>query len=81
MVSKVEHLKYAAVGKYAPEKILMIGDAPGDYKAAQSNNALFFPIVPGAEEKSWERLHTEGLDKFFNGQFAGDYQTRLNSRR
>ncbi len=77
MGTKVEHLKYAAVGKYESEKILMIGDAPGDHKAAQSNQALFFPIIPGTEEKSWVRLHEEGLEKFFNGTFAGDYQKQL----
>ena len=39
-----------------PNHTLMIGDAPGDYKAAVANNALFFPINPGAEEASWRRL-------------------------
>jgi phosphoglycolate phosphatase-like HAD superfamily hydrolase len=48
--TKTEHQKLAATGKYAPEKILMIGDAPGDHKAAKANAALFFPIVPGREE-------------------------------
>ena len=32
----------------------MIGDAPGDHKAAKSNHALFFPIVPHREEASWQ---------------------------
>src|SRR6185295_11332953 len=67
MGTKTEHLKFAATGKYAPNKVLMIGDAPGDFKAAKSNNALFFPINPGAEEKSWERLPTEALDRFLKG--------------
>ena len=39
-----------------PNHTLMIGDAPGDYKAAEANNCLFFPINPGAEEASWQRL-------------------------
>ena len=30
----------------------MIGDAPGDMKAAHASGALFFPIVPGDEEES-----------------------------
>jgi len=64
-------------GKYSENRMLMIGDAPGDYKAAVANKALFFPINPGAEEKSWENLCKEGLDRFFNGTFAGDYQTAL----
>ena len=67
----------AACGKYAPEKILMIGDAPGDFKAAKGNQALFFPIVPGNEERSWERLFGEALERFFKGTYAGAYEAGL----
>jgi phosphoglycolate phosphatase-like HAD superfamily hydrolase len=77
MGTKTEHLKFAAKDKYPPTKILMIGDAPGDFKAAKSNGALFFPIVPGNEEASWERLSKEGLDRFFAGTYAGDYEAKL----
>jgi phosphoglycolate phosphatase-like HAD superfamily hydrolase len=63
--------------KYGPGKTLMIGDAPGDYQAAKGNACLFYPINPGAEEASWERLHTEGLQRFFDGTFAGQYQEHL----
>jgi phosphoglycolate phosphatase-like HAD superfamily hydrolase len=75
--TKTEHLELAAKGKYAPENILMIGDAPGDHNAAEANGALFFPVNPGEEEASWERLHGEGLEKFIGGTFAGDYQRQL----
>jgi phosphoglycolate phosphatase-like HAD superfamily hydrolase len=77
MGTKTEHLKFGAKGKYGSKNILMIGDAPGDYKAAQGNEALFFPINPGREEKSWARLFEEGLDRFFAGTFAGDYEQEL----
>jgi phosphoglycolate phosphatase-like HAD superfamily hydrolase len=77
MGTKTEHLKFAAKDKYAPTKILMIGDAPGDFSAARKNNALFFPINPGSEEKSWERLFSEALDRFFKGTYAGDYEAQL----
>jgi phosphoglycolate phosphatase-like HAD superfamily hydrolase len=77
MGTKTEHLKFAAAGKYAAEKILMIGDAPGDFKAAKSNNALFYPITPGKEEASWERFFSEALDRFFSGNYAGEYEARL----
>lgn len=77
MGTKTEHLKFAAKDKYPPQKILMIGDAPGDFKAARSNSALFFPIIPGREEDSWERLFEEGLDRFFAGKYAGDYEASL----
>ncbi len=74
---KSEHLAYAAKGKYDPEKILMIGDAPGDMNAANKNGVLFFPVNPGDEENSWDRLHHEALDKFFKGEYAGAYQDSL----
>ncbi len=77
MGTKTEHLKFAATGKYAPTKILMIGDAPGDFKAAKANGALFYPINPGKEEASWERLLGEGLDRFYKGAYAGDYEAQL----
>jgi phosphoglycolate phosphatase-like HAD superfamily hydrolase len=77
MGTKTEHIRYAAKGKYDDDKILMIGDAPGDLKAAKDNNALYFPIIPGREEQSWEDFYNEGLDRFFNGTFAGEYEQML----
>jgi phosphoglycolate phosphatase-like HAD superfamily hydrolase len=74
---KSEHLKLAARGKYPQNHLLMIGDAPGDQKAAQANGALFYPIVPGREEQSWQGLLDEGLPRFFEGKFAGDYAEAL----
>ena len=53
MGTKSEHIALAAKGRYAPDHILVIGDAPGDMKAAQDNGALFYPINPGYEEESW----------------------------
>jgi phosphoglycolate phosphatase-like HAD superfamily hydrolase len=73
--SKKESL--AAAKKYPPNHTLMIGDAPGDYKAAAANHCLFFPINPGAEEASWRRLHDEGIRRFFDDTFAGAYQQQL----
>lgn len=78
--TKIEHIRFATEGKgYDSDKILMIGDAPGDYKAAAENNALYYPIVPGNEEASWKRLADEGLANFFDGTFAGEYQQMLLS--
>jgi phosphoglycolate phosphatase-like HAD superfamily hydrolase len=73
--SKKELLSVAK--NYAPQHGLMIGDAPGDYQAAIANNCLFFPINPGAEEASWQRLLTDGIARFFVGSFAGTYQQQL----
>lgn len=77
MGSKKEHIQLASEGKYQKNHVLMIGDAPGDLKAAQANGALFFPINPGYEEESWERFFKEGCKKFLSGDFAGEYETKL----
>ena len=75
--TKPEHMALAAVDKYPKDKILMIGDAPGDLKAARQNDVLFYPVIPGKEEESWKKLQNEGLDRFFNGTYAGEYENRL----
>ena len=55
----------------------MIGDAIGDMEAAKSIDALFYPIIAGEEEKSWERFLNEALDKFFDGEYEGEYEESL----
>ena len=55
----------------------MIGDSPGDLKAAQSVGALFFPVNPGAEDISWALFLSEAMDKFFNKTYAGGYEDEL----
>ncbi|MFZ2286655.1 MAG: hypothetical protein WAV93_06695 [Bacteroidales bacterium] len=75
--TKAEHITMAAGGKYSDDRMLMIGDAPGDYKAALANNALFFPVVPGHENRSWKLFFEEGLDRFITGTYKGDYQDVL----
>lgn len=75
--TKAEHLTLAAKNKYPDDKILMIGDAPGDLKAAKTNGVLFFPVNPGYEEKSWDRFSKEALNKFFTGTYEGEYENSL----
>ncbi len=75
--SKKEHLNLAAGGRYKNDHILMIGDAPGDFKAAKANNALFFPVNPGHEEESWEFFYKEALDVFLSGEYDGSYENDL----
>ncbi len=75
--TKTEHLQFATAGKYPADKVLMIGDAPGDHKAAKANGVLFYPVLPGREEASWELLHGEALERFFAGTYAGDYEAKL----
>jgi phosphoglycolate phosphatase-like HAD superfamily hydrolase len=77
MGSKKEHLALASGGKYKTNYVLMVGDAPGDMKAAKGNDALFYPVIPGQEEESWEKFYKESLDIFLSGKYAGDYEEKL----
>lgn len=62
---------------YAPERLLMVGDAPGDLEAAKANGARFFPILVGKESESWCRLLDEAFPKLLSGTFDGEYQRQL----
>ncbi len=75
--SKKEQLRLATAGKYQPERMLMIGDAPGDLEAARANGLRFYPIVPGQEEDSWARFHDEILQLFFDGKYTADMEAEL----
>ncbi|MFM7592808.1 MAG: HAD family hydrolase [Isosphaeraceae bacterium] len=76
--SKAEHLKLAAgPERYLRDHVLMVCDAPGDRKAAESAGVLFYPINPGKEDASWERLFREALPKFFEGTYQGEYMSTM----
>lgn len=75
--TKAEHIALVMDGRYEKRKVLKIGDALGDYQAAKANEVCFFPINPGQEEESWQRLINEGLQRFFAGSFSGDYENDL----
>ena len=53
---------------YAPEKILMIGDAIGDYTAARDNGVYYYPIIPNEEKRSWGRLK-EIIAEFYQAAY------------
>jgi len=77
MGTKSEHIRWASHGRYDSDKKLMIGDAPGDLKAARDNGALFYPINPGHEEESWQRFYEEAFDRFIAGTYGGAYEAEL----
>jgi phosphoglycolate phosphatase-like HAD superfamily hydrolase len=77
MGTKTQHLCYATKGKYERNHVLMIGDSPGDMKAAKANYALFYPVNPGDEMESWKRFGDEAFDKFVRGEYAGQYEKNV----
>ena len=63
----------------SPENIVMIGDSPGDLKAAELNKAWFYPIIVGNEEKSWDVLREEVVDTMITGDFTQNMQEEYTS--
>ena len=54
--SKAQAIALMLSRGYAKEKALMIGDAPGDKRAAQENGIAFYPIIAGKENESWRNV-------------------------
>ena len=79
MGTKTEQIA-ATAPHYSEGHVLMIGDAPGDLKAARANGALFYPIIPGDEIAAWKRFYDEGLERFLAGTYAGEYERDLIER-
>lgn len=56
--------------------VVMIGDAPGDLAAADSNGVSFFPIITGKEKESWAEVRTLLLPAFTSNSYKGEYELR-----
>lgn len=73
--SKAEIIS-ALIPSYAPSRVLMVGDAPGDRDAAHKNGALFYPVSPAKEAASWE-VFLPNVRRFFRGEYAGETEKEL----
>lgn len=58
---------------YATHHVLMIGDAPGDMEAAQSNGVFYYPILVGQETESWQEFSQTALEHLLKGTYEGTY--------
>ena len=67
-------------GYYAKDHVLMIGDAPGDMKAAHDNGVLFYPIRPGDEISSWREFNERYMDEFLKGTYRAKSEAGLIER-
>lgn len=61
---------------YAPDHVLMCGDAPGDQDAAKKNGVFYFPILVKHEKESWAEFTEEGLQHLTDGTYGGEYQEK-----
>ena len=74
MGGKREHIALAIDGRYEKHRVLMIGDAPADHKAASANGARFFPICPEREAESWRRMFEEAAGRFLDDRYDDAYE-------
>ncbi|MGU8438295.1 HAD family hydrolase [Clostridium perfringens] len=62
---------------YSRNNVLMVGDALGDLKAAEENEALYYPIMVRKEKESWSRFSKEALERFTINSYYGEYQEKV----
>ena len=58
---------------YAPDHVLMVGDAPGDQDAAAKNGVYYYPILVRHEGESWAELRETGFARLQSGTY-GPYE-------
>nr|WP_304711192.1 HAD hydrolase-like protein [uncultured Acetatifactor sp.] len=61
---------------YAPDHVLMCGDAPGDQDAAEKNGVFYYPILVKHEKESWAEFTDKGLAHLLDGSYGGGYQEK-----
>lgn len=63
---------------YDKDKVLMVGDAPGDMDAAKSNGVHYYPILVRHEAESWARI-PEAFSRLREGKY-GEYEKEATKR-
>lgn len=72
-IGSKSHCIHELLGKgYDTNQVIMIGDAPGDEKAAEENQVLFYPILVKQEAESWNVFSEHVFDKFLQQDFRED---------
>ena len=68
--SKAACIKEMLKFGYDADKVVMIGDAPGDCDAAEKNGVHYYPILVNHEKESWDEAVAVAFDKLQSGEFA-----------
>lgn len=72
-IGSKSHCIHELLGKgYGTNQVIMIGDAPGDEKAADENHVLFYPILVKQEAESWNEFSEHVFGKFLQQDFRED---------
>lgn len=62
---------------YDLNKVVMVGDAPGDLDAADKNGVHYYPILVNHETESWAKLCEEGFAKVESLTYGGEYEEQV----
>ena len=55
---------------YDRNRVLMIGDAPGDCDAAERNGVHYYPILVNHEKESWDEAIDSAFEQLKSGMYA-----------
>ena len=55
---------------YDLDKVVMVGDAPGDCDAAEKNGVHYYPILVNHEKESWDEAIAVAFGKLQAGEYA-----------
>ena len=72
--SKAACIKEMLKFGYDLNKVVMVGDAPGDCDAAEKNGVHYYPILVNHEKESWDEAIAVAFGKLQSGEYA-DYGT------
>ena len=68
--SKAACIKEMLKFGYDLDKVVMVGDAPGDCDAAEKNNVYYYPILVNHEKESWDEAIAVGFGKLQSGDYS-----------
>jgi phosphoglycolate phosphatase-like HAD superfamily hydrolase len=68
--SKAACIKEMLKFGYDLDKVVMVGDAPGDCDAAEKNGVHYYPILVNHEKASWDEAIAVAFGKLQAGEYA-----------
>ena len=68
--SKAACIKEMLKFGYDINKVVMVGDAPGDCDAAEKNGVHYYPILVNHEKESWDEAIAVAFSKLQSGEYA-----------
>ena len=68
--SKAACIKEMLKFGYDLDKVVMVGDAPGDCDAAEKNGVYYYPILVNHEKESWDEAIAVAFGKLQSGEYA-----------